>query len=292
MKVAIMQPYFFPYIGYFQLINAVDEFVIYDNIKFTKKGWMIFFIDPTDFEGENAIAYAKEWYRRYHLNNLGFILVLVPSYDFLRQPAAIHKLIEKQQISFPVVLDAQGELAHAMNATHLPKIVLLDGGQVIQAYECKEAFSDIENRLQKFLRTKDRGLPLLPLYTPKVVGIQNVDRYEFGYMPRMGASTMAFPAPGFVAGEDGIRRAKFVNKSSAEGDGDGTENISNPEKFVISGEWQQYPEGIVTSDPTSSIRLISPAQRVSLIAAPAAPYTFIAIPSRDLRLTQTQEARP
>lgn len=35
-----MQPYFIPYIGYFQLINAVDEFVIYDNIEFTKKGWI------------------------------------------------------------------------------------------------------------------------------------------------------------------------------------------------------------------------------------------------------------
>jgi hypothetical protein len=40
MKVAIMQPYFFPYIGYFQLIAAVDLFVIYDNIKYTKKGWI------------------------------------------------------------------------------------------------------------------------------------------------------------------------------------------------------------------------------------------------------------
>jgi len=40
MKIAIMQPYFSPYIGYFQLINAVDEFVIYDNIEFTKKGWI------------------------------------------------------------------------------------------------------------------------------------------------------------------------------------------------------------------------------------------------------------
>jgi len=39
-KLAIMQPYFFPYIGYFQLVNAVDEFVIYDNIEFTKKGWI------------------------------------------------------------------------------------------------------------------------------------------------------------------------------------------------------------------------------------------------------------
>lgn len=40
MKVAIMQPYLFPYIGYFQLMNAVDEFVVYDNIQFSKKGWV------------------------------------------------------------------------------------------------------------------------------------------------------------------------------------------------------------------------------------------------------------
>lgn len=40
MRVAIMQPYFFPYIGYFQLIGAVDLFIVYDNIKYTKKGWI------------------------------------------------------------------------------------------------------------------------------------------------------------------------------------------------------------------------------------------------------------
>ena len=35
-----MQPYFLPYVGYFHLINSVDEFVIYDNIQYTKKGWI------------------------------------------------------------------------------------------------------------------------------------------------------------------------------------------------------------------------------------------------------------
>lgn len=39
-KVAIMQPYFLPYIGYFQLINYVDTFVVYDEIQYTKKGWI------------------------------------------------------------------------------------------------------------------------------------------------------------------------------------------------------------------------------------------------------------
>lgn len=39
MTIAIMQPYLFPYIGYWQLINAVDKFVLYDNIQFNKGGW-------------------------------------------------------------------------------------------------------------------------------------------------------------------------------------------------------------------------------------------------------------
>lgn len=35
-----MQPYVFPYIGYFQLINAVDKFIIYDDVNFIKQGWI------------------------------------------------------------------------------------------------------------------------------------------------------------------------------------------------------------------------------------------------------------
>jgi len=35
-----MQPYFFPYIGYFQLIHAVDTFVVYDDVNYIKRGWI------------------------------------------------------------------------------------------------------------------------------------------------------------------------------------------------------------------------------------------------------------
>lgn len=40
MTLAIMQPYLFPYIGYFQLLNAVDKFVIYDDVAFINRGWI------------------------------------------------------------------------------------------------------------------------------------------------------------------------------------------------------------------------------------------------------------
>lgn len=40
MRIGIMQPYFWPYLGYFQLISCVDKFVVYDDIEYTKKGWI------------------------------------------------------------------------------------------------------------------------------------------------------------------------------------------------------------------------------------------------------------
>lgn len=40
MKLAIMQPYVFPYIGYFHLISSVDRFVVYDDVTFIKQGWI------------------------------------------------------------------------------------------------------------------------------------------------------------------------------------------------------------------------------------------------------------
>ena len=40
MKVAIMQPYFFPYLGYWQLMNAVDKYVIFDDVNYIKRGWI------------------------------------------------------------------------------------------------------------------------------------------------------------------------------------------------------------------------------------------------------------
>lgn len=40
MRLAIMQPYLFPYIGYFQLMNSVDKFVIYDDVNYINRGWI------------------------------------------------------------------------------------------------------------------------------------------------------------------------------------------------------------------------------------------------------------
>ncbi len=66
MKIAVMQPYLFPYIGYFQLISAVDRFVVYDDVAFIKQGWInrnrilakgnpLFFTIPLSGASSNAL---------------------------------------------------------------------------------------------------------------------------------------------------------------------------------------------------------------------------------------------
>ena len=39
MKIGIMQPYFFPYIGYFQLLNMVDKYLVCDDGIYAKHKW-------------------------------------------------------------------------------------------------------------------------------------------------------------------------------------------------------------------------------------------------------------
>ena len=40
MQAGIMQPYFFPYIGYWQLLNVVDEYIVFDDVNYIKRGWI------------------------------------------------------------------------------------------------------------------------------------------------------------------------------------------------------------------------------------------------------------
>lgn len=53
MKLALMQPYFFPYLGYFQLIHSCDRFVFYDDVNFIKGGW----INRNRIVNNNTVSY-------------------------------------------------------------------------------------------------------------------------------------------------------------------------------------------------------------------------------------------
>ncbi|HEY6161577.1 MAG TPA: WbqC family protein, partial [Bacteroidia bacterium] len=78
MRLAIMQPYVFPYIGYFQLLAAADKFIFYDDVAFIKQGWInrnnvlvngkphLFSIPVSNISSfvtirETAVSYRPDW---------------------------------------------------------------------------------------------------------------------------------------------------------------------------------------------------------------------------------------
>lgn len=89
MKLAIMQPYFMPYIGYFQAIKAVDKYILYSNLNFIKEAWMnrnrvrqkdgrvCYVLVPLQHKSSNTLIYdilidnSKHW-RKDILNTLFF----------------------------------------------------------------------------------------------------------------------------------------------------------------------------------------------------------------------------
>jgi len=110
-KVAIMQPYIFPYIGYFQLIRAVDVFVFYDDVNFIKQGWIARnqylnnneaanFIIPlhalSSFKKINEIYIDK---RKYPFWSNKFLKTLTQNYSKAPHFSTIFKLVRNVLLS-------------------------------------------------------------------------------------------------------------------------------------------------------------------------------------------------
>ena len=143
-----MQPYFLPYIGYFQLIGAVDTFVVYDNIKYTKKGWVNrnrYLINGTDatfsiplkkdsdfldvrdreisldFNKTKFINQIREAYRRAPyladtLQLLEKVMAVEETNLFLFLHASIEAVCDHLGIRTPIIVSSAIDADHALQA--------------------------------------------------------------------------------------------------------------------------------------------------------------------------------
>ena len=106
MKIAIMQPYFLPYIGYFQLIAAVDKFIVYDDVNYIKSGWInrnkilidkkasIFTLPLTNSSSFSKINDIKVNHNLFLLWKNKFLKSIIQSYKKAPQYDKVFNLIE------------------------------------------------------------------------------------------------------------------------------------------------------------------------------------------------------
>ncbi len=162
-------------------VRVGDESIVVPlDSEFLKKSWLVFFIDLSLYSGAAAIGYANEWYDRYQNYELGILIVLVPSYSFLKLAESSQKFVEKYEFKFPCTIDAEGIISACFRVHTLPKILLLDQGKTVFEHEDKDWLNHTEFNIQKFLRLKDVGLPLLQVLQPLKGMIWDSESIEFG----------------------------------------------------------------------------------------------------------------
>lgn len=224
---------------------------------FSKGPWLIFFIDPSEFQGETVMHYAKEWSKRYSSHNLGFLTVFNPPYKFFRERKVINQFIEKMGLTFPMVVDADGLLFQAFRVSAVPKVMLIQTkGEAFEA-SGREWLEGTELKIQRALRVPDPGLPLSPPYVPQKAMPQDWFRFEFG-SAAPADRTLQFPAPGFRATEENARlEGKFLGMKT---------DRQQANEVFLSGHWIQEVDHIVTRDPHATLGLTVPNGRFSLIA--------------------------
>jgi hypothetical protein len=162
MKLGINQPYFFPYIGFYQLVNAVDKFIIYDNQQYIRHGWInrnrylvvngepTYMIAPVENDGSTKkikdikLANLKNWRKK--LLNALFLnykksLFFQEIYGLLEEiilydTDSLSKLCSKSIIDISRYLGIQSELIETPNYEALE--------QSLECENLQEVFPDIK----------------------------------------------------------------------------------------------------------------------------------------------------
>ncbi len=146
---------------------------------FSKKSWLLHFIDVTRMESQGAIAALKELQRRYEPHGLSPLLVLTPRYGYQTQRQNMETFLRFHQLNLPSVIDLDGMITEAFETNSTPRIILLKQGQVAFNRSTLRELTVAEQEIQNFLRSSDPGLALLRLMKPSVDWVTDQGEVNF-----------------------------------------------------------------------------------------------------------------
>ena len=91
MILGIMQPYFLPYIGYFQLIKAVDKYVIADDVNYIRQGWinknfLLINAKPFMFHLNLIDASQNKWINKIYVADNQYKLLKTIEFNYKKAP--------------------------------------------------------------------------------------------------------------------------------------------------------------------------------------------------------------
>jgi len=222
---------------------------------FDEFSWMITILNPSTFSGQKMISFTREMQKRYHVNNVKFLVVIPSFYTYLKDRTAIEAIIRRHQITCPVAVDPDYLICEAFDVKKLPAIAVVNKREVLYSHSGDGWNEKPEEELQKHLRSTDPGLALLPLFKEQS-GELSADVH---IMDLGRGRNVKYPEPGFKPLEDkpGTGYAEF------KGD---RPQVMKEGEFFIKGKWHQDGDRIFTRDKEAEIGFCCPHPGLSLVA--------------------------
>ncbi len=149
------------------------------NDEFEKKDWVILVLDLMSYNGENALSQLIEQQRRYAALGINFLAVLTAPYEFLKKRSLLEILLQQLHLPYICVLDSDNAIKSALQIQEFPDYILLTQGKILERSAGVNAAYHFEKMIQKFVRTNEHGLPLLPLYQTETPPLLDTGSYEF-----------------------------------------------------------------------------------------------------------------
>jgi len=132
---------------------------------FSKGSWMVALLDPFSPSGLGALRYINQMHRRHHPHDLNTCVVLRSPYEFARDRDQLQVLLEELGISYPVVLDADGQLHRGFEVSQWEGVSyrLYHAGECRVKADAAVVPEEWETEIQAFLRSRDPGLAVRPV---------------------------------------------------------------------------------------------------------------------------------
>ncbi|OFZ18679.1 MAG: hypothetical protein A2X94_14320 [Bdellovibrionales bacterium GWB1_55_8] len=215
--------------------------------KLLERNWILTFVDATSFGGHEALESLSLWCQRYAQLGLEFLLVLRFPHPEAFRAFAVQASFEKElEAGMKIAIDHNGALCAAFgcNPTDSAKSVILVSGKAYAETQGPDWPRETETILQKLLREKDPGLPLLPITNRKIKTVQTVSSVDFG----TSANSLNF---------------RLEPQATVD-----TLSTLAPGQVLATGEWVREADKISTSDPAARILVNCPSPEFALVAQP------------------------
>jgi peroxiredoxin len=113
---------------------------------------LIDFWDYTNINCIHALAYLKEWHKKYEEFGLVVVGVHTPEFKFAKKVDAVERAINRARISYPVVLDNEALLWSAFGARSWPTKYLIDkDGYIRYSHQGEGGYQQFERALQQLI---------------------------------------------------------------------------------------------------------------------------------------------